>query len=192
MRLKSLFTLLSLVLIALVIWWFRLVDDRPVNLITRVNPHFIDAYMSDFKLTAMNAEGKPGYILRAHKFKHYNDQDVATLQKPVLDLEHANSKWQLSAENGKINDAQNKIVLYNKVIMQQLPVKMDTDNTAEPGVRLRTERLDIDTTRQLATSDKLTLIDYKHVSLSSQGIRLDNIKGQLDLLAEVTGVYAVP
>jgi LPS export ABC transporter protein LptC len=109
-----------------------------------------------------------------------------------MDLEHTNSKWQLSAENGSINDAQNEIVLYNKVVMQQLPTNANADKTAGPGVRLRTERLDIDTNKQLATSDKLTRIDYKHVSLSSQGIRLDNLKGQLDLLAEVTGVYAVP
>jgi len=192
MRLKSLVTLLSLVLIALVIWWFRLVDDRPVNLITRVNPHFINAYMRDFKLTAMNAEGKPGYVLRARELKHYNDQDIATLQQPVLHLEHAKSNWQLSAKDGELNDAQNKIVLYNNVVMQQLPAQANADKTSEAGVRLRTERLDIDTKKQLATSDKLTRIDYKHVSLTSRGIRLDNLKGQLDLLAEVKGVYAVP
>jgi len=192
MRLKSLFTLLSLSLMALLIWWFRLVDDRPVNLITRVNPHFIDAYMRDFKLTAMNAEGKPGYILRARELKHYNDQDIATLQQPVMHIEHAKSNWQLSAEDGEINDAQNEIVLYNKVVMQQFPVQVGADKAPQPGVRLRTERLDIDTTKQLATSDQLTHIDYKHVSLTSRGVRLDNLKGQLELLAEVTGVYAVP
>ena len=192
MRLKSLFTLLSLSLFALLIWWFRLVDDRPMNLITRVNPHFIDAYMHDFKLTAMNAEGKPGYVLNGRGLKHYNDQDIATIQQPVLHLEHANSNWLLSAEDGEINDAQNEIVLYNKVVMQQLPAQANADKTSEAGVRLRTERLDIDTTRQLATSDQLTRIDYKHVSLTSRGIRLDNLKGQLDLLAEVTGIYAVP
>jgi LPS export ABC transporter protein LptC len=192
MRLKSLFTLLSLSLIALVIWWFRLVDDRPVNLLTRVNPHFIDAYMRNFKLTAMNADGKPGYTLRAHKFNHYNDQDIATLQQPVIHLEHANSNWQLSAQDGEINDTQNKIVLYKNVVMQQLPGQAGADHTAPPGVRLRTERLDIDTNKQLVTSDQLTRIDYKHISLSSHGIRLDNLKGKLDLLAEVTGVYAAP
>lgn len=190
MRLKSFVTLLSLTLIALLIWWFRLVDDRPVNLLTRENPHFIDAYMRDFTLTAMNAEGKPGYTLRAHEFNHYNDQDIATLQQPVLHLEHTNSNWLLSAENGEINDAQNKIVLYNKVVMQQLPAA--ADKNPQPGVRLRTERLDIDTTNQLATSDLLTQIDYKHISLTAHGLRLDNLKGQLDLLAQVTGVYALP
>jgi LPS export ABC transporter protein LptC len=192
MRLKSLVTLLFLVLVAFLIWWFRLVDDRPVNLLTRENPHFIDAYMRDFKLTAMNAEGKPGYTLRAHEFNHYNDQDIATLQKPVIHLEHTNSNWQLSAQDGEINDAQNQIVLYNKVVMQQLRTQAGTDQNSQPGVQLRTERLDIDTNKQLATSDQLTQIDYKHVSLSSLGFRLDNLKGQLDLLAEVTGVYAVP
>jgi LPS export ABC transporter protein LptC len=192
MRLKSLFTLLSLSLIALLIWWFRLVDDRPVNLLTRVNPHFIDAYMRDFKLTAMNTDGKPGYTLRAHEFNHYNDQDIATLQQPVIHLEHANSNWRLSAQDGEINDTQNAIVLYKNVVMQQLPGQTVANHTAQPGVRLRTERLDIDTNKQLVTSDQLTQIDYKHISLSSHGIRLDNLKGQLDLLAEVTGVYAAP
>jgi LPS export ABC transporter protein LptC len=192
MRLKSLFTLLSLSLMALLIWWFRLVDDRPVNLITRVNPHFIDAYMRDFKLTAMNTEGKPEYVLRGRGLKHYNDQDIATIQQPVLHLEHADSNWRISAEDGEINDAQNEIVLYNKVVMRQLPAQSNTAKTPQASVRLRTERLDIDTRKQLATSDKLTQIDYKHVSLTSHGIRLDNLKGQLELLAEVTGIYAAP
>lgn len=192
MRIKSFFTLLSLALIALLIWWFQLVDDRAADLLAiDEEEHFIDAYMRDFKLTAMNAVGKPGYILRANKFNHYNDRDIASLQQPVLKLLQAKSNWLLSANEGEINDAQNQIVLYNQVVMLQLRPETDSD-AAQSGVRLRTERLNIDTNRQLASTDLKTQIDYKHLSLSSRGIRLDNITGQLELLAEVTGVYAIP
>jgi LPS export ABC transporter protein LptC len=191
MRLKSLFTLLSLALIALLIWWFRLVDDRPAKLLISEDQHFIDAYMRDFTLTAMNAEGKPSYTLRAHEFNHYNDRDIATLQLPVIYLEKDKSNWQLSSLEGEINDAQNQIVLYNQVVMQQIPVA-EAGETVPPGVRLRTERLDIDTNQQLASTDLLTQIDYKHLSLSARGMRLDNLKGRLELLAEVKGVYDIP
>lgn len=194
MRIKSLFTFISLVLIALLIWWFQLVDNRTADLLGGdEEEHFVDAYMRDFKLTAMNAAGKPGYTLRANKFDHFNDRDIATLQRPVLHLLQANSTWILSSVNGEINDAQNRIVLYEKVVMLQLKSQDDAIDGDKPSaVRLRTERLNIDTTRQLATSNLLTEIDYKHLSLSSRGMRLDNLNGQLTLLAEVTGVYENP
>jgi LPS export ABC transporter protein LptC len=192
MRLKSLFTLLTLALIALLIWWFQLVDDRPAQLLTGEDQHFVDVYMRDLTLTAMNADGKPGYTLRAREFNHYNDRDIATLQQPVLYLEKDKSNWELSSLEGEINDAQNQIVLHNQVVMQQIAKTETGEKAAQAGVRLRTERLDIDTTRQLATTDLLTQIDYRHLSLSARGVRLDNLNGQLELLAEVRGVYAIP
>jgi len=192
MRQKSIFTLLSLAVIALLIWWFQLVGDRPAKLLVREDRHFVDAYMRNFTLTAMNAEGKPGYTLHASEFNHYNDRDIATLQQPVIYLAKDRSNWELSSVEGEINDAQNRIVLYNDVVMKQIPVTISGEQAPQTGVRLRTERLDIDTGKQLASTDLLTKIDYKNLSLSARGMRLDNLKGQLKLLAEVTGVYDIP
>ncbi len=187
MRLKSLVTLLSLALIALLIWWYQLVEDRTADLLSPDNEHFIDAFMRDFKLTAMNTAGKPGYTLRAHEFNHFNDSDIADLAQPVLHLLHTDADWRLSAEQGEINDEQNQITLLNKVVMQQT-----TGDDKTTGLRLLTERLNIDTRRQLASTEQIARIEYKNLRLNSRGMQLDNLNGQLKLLAEVTGVYERP
>jgi LPS export ABC transporter protein LptC len=188
MRLKSLVTLLILVLVALLIWWFQLDADRTANLLATDDEKFIDAYMRDFKLTAMNAAGKTDYILSGHEFNHYNDSDIATLQQPVLHFLQAEYHWRLSAERGEINDDHNQIVLFDNVVIQQLPIQED----GPAGLRMLTERLDIDTGRQLASTSLPVEIIYRQLTLKSQGMRLNNRNAQLELLSDVAGVYDKP
>lgn len=187
MRLKSLVTLLSLALIAFIIWWFQLVEDRTADLLSPDNDHFVDAFMRDFKLTAMNTTGKPGYILRAQEFNHFNDSDIADLTQPVVHLLHSDADWQLTADLGEMNDAQNQITLIHNVVVEQTP-----HDDSKTGMRMLTDRLNIDTQQQLMSTEKIARIEYKNLLLNSRGFSLDNISGQLKLLAEVTGVYERP
>lgn len=188
MRLKSLVTLLILVLVALLIWWFQLDADRTAKLFATDDEKFVDAYMRDFKLTAMNAAGKTDYTLSAREFNHYNNSDVATLEQPVLHFIQDDYHWRLSAERGEINDSHNQIMLQDNVVMQQIPLH----EGATEGLRLLTERLDIDTGAQLATTELQVQIEYRQLKMKSLGMRLDNRNGQLELLSNVAGVYVKP
>ena len=188
MGLKSLVTLLILVLVALLIWWFQLDANRTAKLLATDDEKFIDAYMRDFKLTAMNTAGKTDYTLSAREFNHYNNSDIATLEQPVLHFIQTDYQWRLSAERGEINDGHNQIMLRDNVVMQQIPMH----EGATAGLRLLTERLDIDTGEQLATTSLPVQIEYRHLTLKSQGMRLDNRNSQLELLSDVAGVYVKP
>lgn len=185
---KSLATSIILVMLALLIWWSQLDTDRAARLLSIEEEHFIDAYMRDIKLTAMNNEGKPGYILNAREFNHYNDSDIAELLEPVLVFIQDGAQWRLSAQRGEINDSHSQIVFYDDVVMQHEP----TESSIVPQMRLRTQRLDIDTGAQLASTELPVVIEYRTLTMHSQGMRLNNRSGELELLANVAGVYAAP
>lgn len=188
MRLKSLFTLLSLVLVALLIWWYQLDDQRAANFLSGEDEHFIDAYMRDFILTAMSRNGTPDYTLSAYELNHYNDSDVSNLTRPVLHIIQANYHWELSAEHGEISDDYNEIVLQGNVVMQQIAPGDETVT----GIRLLTEQIDINTEEQLASTELPVNIEYRQIRMQSRGMRLDSRRGRLELLAEVAGTYAYP
>ena len=189
MRIKSLVTLLILILVALLIWWFQLDAERTAKLLAiDEDERFIDAYMRDFKLTAMNTDGKTDYTLSAREFNHYSNSDIALLEQPVLFFIQDDYHWRLSADRGEINDAHNQIVLQDNVVMQQIPLyEADTDS-----LKLHTERLEIDTGEQLASTELPVQIHYRKLTLESRGMRLNNRNAQLELLSNVSGVYVKP
>lgn len=183
---KSVYTLTIIALVALIIGWWQLDKETSTQLLVTKDEHFVDAYMQTFTLTAMNQQGKPGYTLKAKRMDHFNDSDVSNLSEPVFVFPQADGNWQVSAKNGEIDDAHNHLVLKNNVVMQQLATEGNTQAT----IRLETNSLSIDTREQLASTDSPVKIYHHQLELQSQGMRFDNLKGKLELLADVEGVYA--
>ncbi|MCW8830712.1 MAG: LPS export ABC transporter periplasmic protein LptC, partial [Gammaproteobacteria bacterium] len=117
----------------------------------------------------------------AKLLEHYNDNDFASLSDPVLELKQGDQHWLISAETGEIDDDNQRIMLRNRVVLQQ-------QDTAQP-IRLETEQLEIDTHQQIAKSTQTVSIIQQEFNLQSEGMILDNASGQLELLNNVEGRY---
>lgn len=179
---KHIFTLSLIVIIALAFWGLQTYEkEKDVNVDELTEPHFVDLYMNDFNLTAMDTEGVPSYTLQASYLEHYKDDSHSTISKPVIHLLKAGKRWVISAQSGVINEAQNRILLKDNVIM--------TQQEKDFPVQLNTSFLEIDTGRQIAQTDQTVYINQQKFSVQSDGMILNNTTGKLELLASVEGTY---
>lgn len=180
---KRLLTLSIFVIIALAFWGLQNFDgdkDKAVN--DHDNPRFVDLFIRDFTLTAMNENGKPGYTLQASYFEHFNDGSNPQIEKPVLHLLQANSNWIITAKTGEIDNDNHLIILHDDVVMQQ--------QQTEFPVQVETSQLKINTRNQIARSDQAVNIIQRELKLKAKGLILNNSTGELELLASVKGKYA--
>jgi len=179
---KRLLTLSIFVIIALAFWGLQNFEEKKDDAIhDDADPHFVDLFMCDFTLTAMNENGQPGYTLQASYFEHYNDGSNSLIEKPVIHLLQANNSWIITAKTGELDNDNNLIILHDDVVMQQ-------QQTDFP-VQVKTSQLEINTTSQIARSDQQVNITQREFKFESRGMILNNSTGELELLASVKGNY---
>jgi LPS export ABC transporter protein LptC len=146
-----------------------------------VDSHFVDLFMRNFTLTAMNEDGKPGYTLQASYFEHYNDGSPSRLEKPVIQLLQDKNNWVITARSGQFDKDNNLIILHDDVVMQQQQVDVP--------VQAETSQLEINTSSQVARTDHQVNITQGKLELESRGMILNNSTGEFELLASVRGNY---
>lgn len=179
---KRLLTLFIFAIIALTFWGLQNLDDKKNETLNdETDPHFVDLFMRNFTLTAMDENGKPGYTLQASYFEHYNDGSNSLLEKPVIHLLQDNNNWVISARSGELDKDNNLIILHDDVVMQQQQV--------EVPVQVETSQLEINTNSQIARSDQQVNIIQGELKLESRGMVLNNTTGEFELLASVKGNY---
>jgi LPS export ABC transporter protein LptC len=177
---KKQFTLLTLIIIALIGVWSVLESPDDAEVI-ETDPHYVDAYVKDFTLLSMDESGHPYYTLTADLMEHFNDTGEAEITAPVFNFERDEDAWVISANRGRIDDDNIWVTLNDDVIMLQ-------KNTVEP-LKLETSKMRINTRTQLAHSDKQVDITQGAMSLRSNGMIFNNKNGNLELLAGVHGIY---
>lgn len=179
---KRLFSL-SLIIIAALIFWGSQTWERSVSIdaMEDSDSHYVKVFIRDFTLTIMNDEGRPGHTLKARQLEHYNDDDFAIMDEPVLELLENEHRWTIVAKRGEIADDNQHIRLRDDVVIEQ--------RDAPEPIRLETTQLDIDLRRQIATSSRPVSITQRGAQVKSQGLILDNISGQLEFLNNVEGSY---
>lgn len=179
---KRLFSL-SLIIIAALIFWGSQTWERSVSIdaMEDSDPHYVDLFIRDFTIIIMSDEGRPGYTLKARQLEHYNDDEFSVMAEPVLELLQNEHRWTIVAKTGEIADDNQLISLRDEVVIEQ--------RDAPEPIRLETAQLDIDLRRQIATSSRPVSIIQRNFRVKSQGLILDNISGQLELLNNVEGSY---
>ena len=174
------FTLLTLIIIALTGVWAVLEAPEEVPLVAR-DPHYVDAYVKDFTMQAMDQAGQPYFTLEAELMEHFNDTGESEITAPVFNIDRDNDAWIISARRGTIDDANVWVTLKDDVVMLQ----QNTDNP----LKLKTSKMRYNTRTQIADSDKRVDITRGELSLNSNGMVYNNLTGNLELLAGVSGVY---
>jgi LPS export ABC transporter protein LptC len=167
--------------LAVLVWLSMTTNDNDLLQQTS-NEDYVEIFMNDFELTAMNENGKPDYILNGSHLKRYANSDDTEVQQPVIHLLQENSQWEIVAEQAIINYKTNTIKLKNNVVMQQ-------QNT-EPTVTIRTQFLSIHTKTQIAQTKAFVELTQGDSRLRSNGMIFNNTNGQLELLSKVHGYYS--
>lgn len=177
---KTQFTLVTLIIIALIGIWSILKDPEEAPVAVE-DAHFVDAYVKDFTMFSMDEHGQPYYTLTAQLMEHFNDTGESDITQPVFNFSKDEKEWVISAKRGKIDKDNIWVTLSDDVVMLQ-------KNTNNP-ILLKTSKMKFNTKTQTAKSNKPVDITQGDMSLKSNGMIFHNITGNLELLAGVNGIY---
>jgi LPS export ABC transporter protein LptC len=170
------------VLIALLAWWLIIGDYNVERQQKPGDTDYVEAFMNDFMITAMDEQGTPRYVIEGKYFEKRKNQDEARVDKPIIFLKQE-TPWKVVADTALVNDITNTLHLENNVVMEQ----QDTD----PAITIRTRSLTINTKKQIAYTDAPVTIAQGNSELNSVGLRYDNTTSELNLKSRVHG-YLVP
>ena len=79
-------------------------SEKAIDNLESSDPHYVDVFIRDFTITAMDVDGKPAYTLKAKLLEHYNDSEYTIIDKPDIQLIQGDHRWMISANTGEIND----------------------------------------------------------------------------------------
>ncbi len=170
------------IFMCIIVWWSITTDygDDKHSQLSK-NSHYIELFMNEFELTAMNEEGKPSYLMTGLYMQRYNNSDVAEVKKPVLHILQPDNQWLISADTAVINNKSDTIQLKDNVVMQQQNVV--------PALTMHTQKMLINTKTQIARTRTQVKIVQGTSRLNAKGIIYNNITSKLELLSNVNGFY---
>ncbi len=179
---KRLISLVVFFAVAIIAWWSTTGNFGGNNLFQPAqSKRYVEIFMNDFEMTAMNDEGAPAYTLNGKHLKRYNDSDETRVEHPVFHLLDPGRQWIVRADFALINDKKNTVQLENNVVMQQQDI--------EPAVIIRTQKMLIHTKTQIAQTQAPVDITQGKSQLTSTGMIYNNITSELELLSSVSGFY---
>ncbi len=179
---KRLISLVVFFAVAVIAWWSTTGNFGENNLFQPApSKRYVEVFMNDFEMTAMNENGAPSYTLNGKHLERYNDSDASRVEQPVFHLLDADKQWIISADTALINDKNNTIQLKKNVLMQQ-------QNT-EPAVIIRSQYMLIHTKTQIAQTRTQVDITQGKSQLTSTGMIYNNKTSELELSSSVSGFY---
>ncbi len=178
---KSFIRFSFFIIIAIIVWWSVSADFSASRQLQQTsNEPYVDIFMNEFELTAMNETGTPAYILSGLRLQQFNNSDDTEITQPVFHLLQKNAQWKISADNAILNNKEHTILLKNNVLMQQQNI--------EPAINIRTQNLLVFTQTQIAQTQAAVEITQGSSQIKSTGMIFNNITSELDLSANVSSV----
>ena len=180
---KRLITLIVFIAVVIIALWSTLGgfgDDELLQLTP--SERYVEVFMNDFEVTAMNENGVPAYILNGTHMKRYNDSDETRVDQPVFQMLEADKQWIIRADFALLNDKKNTIQLNDNVLMQQQNI--------EPAITIRTQNMLIHSKTQIAQTQAKVELTQGKSQLSSVGMIYNNITSELELSSSVSGYYS--
>jgi len=177
-RLISLIVFTAVAIIALWSTTSHFTDEEQTPAKTR---KYIEIFMNEFVMTAMDEHGKPAYTIDGKRLERYNDSDDIRVDLPLIHILESGKQWRIRADFALLNDNRNTIQLKDNVVMQQQDI--------EPAITIRTQSMMVHTNTQIAETDAEVAITQGKSKLTSNGMIYNNITSKLELTPNVSGYY---
>ena len=179
---KRLISLVVFLAVAIIAWWSTTGNFGENNVFQPTpSKRYVEIFMNDFKMTAMNEDGAPAYTLNGKYLERYNDSDQTRVEQPVFHLLDADKQWVVSAGFALINNKNNTIQLEKNVLMQQQDI--------EPAIIIHSQHMLIHTKTQIAQTQTQVAITQGKSQLTSSGMIYNNKTSELELSSSVSGFY---
>ena len=146
-----------------------------------------DYYVNHFTVTTLNAAGQPFRRLVAEQMRHYDQDESAELNQPILTLfEGSDPPWRVESETGWVNDEGDLALLHGRVTI---------DREAAEGIRpvhIVTKELTVKPKEKYAETDQPVEAHSQQDWMTSVGAQIwfeEPMK--MNLLSRVRAHYAV-
>ncbi len=179
---KTLFSLVVFIIVAVSAWWL-VTNKTPRNDIlqhTKKSP-YLELFMDNFKITAINSLGKPDYTLTGKHLERYNNSADENISLPVFKFLQGNSQWLITAQHAIFNQKKNIITLNDSVVMRQQNIP--------DGIQISSQTMIIDTIKQTAYTHAPVHIKQGTAKMQSTGMIFYNRQKILELNNNVQGYY---
>lgn len=178
---KSLISLVVFVTVAIIAWWSTTRYFGDDDLPPAQSKSYVEIFMNEFEMIAMNENGTPAYRLNGKHLERYNNSDDTRIDQPVIKMLETGNQWIVTADFALLNDKEDTIQLNDNVVMQQQNI--------EPAVTIRTQSMLFDTKTQIAQTNARVNITQGKSQLTSTGMTYNNITSELELKSSVNGHY---
>ncbi len=166
-------------------WLLNKVEVQPFSLV-KPPRHDMDYFLTNFKATVMNKEGKPHYVLSGVRLEHFPDDGSIDITSPDITIfRNKLSPWHIKSEHARVLNKGTLIYLNGKVTMQR------PNSKTIPGIQLKTSNLTIKTKLDYAETRDAVFIQTEKHHLKAIGMRVYLAEGRLELLSNVEGFYNV-
>ena len=180
---KQVFSLSIFLCLAVIAWWSITADYSDDDQTpSAYSGQFAEMFMKEFEMTAMNEDGKPGYIMNGSYLQRNTGSNDTMIQQPMFHLLQGNNQWKVIADQAIVNDKKETIQLKHNVVMQQL--------NSKPAITIRTQYLSIQTKTQIAQTHEQVKITKGGSEMTSEGMVFNNITSELELSSSVNGHYS--
>jgi lipopolysaccharide export system protein LptC len=142
-----------------------------------------DYVLRDFELTALNAEGKESFTLRAPSMERRPDDDTMSMQTPVFEVPDGSGKyWDIRSKQGWVSADQNEIRLIGEV-------KANSPSDDLRPITMNTERLSVFPSRNRASTDAEVTIVQPGSILRGRGFAVSTTTKRYLFRSEVKSRY---
>ena len=143
-----------------------------------------DYAMTNFTITIMNDHGHPSRVINGQEMAHYPGDDSTNILFPITRLiEEGRDTWLFSSNKGSTIGKGNDILLKENVIITQ---------ANNPGVELRTEKLNLDTLHNTAYTDLPVSMKSPQGWTDAIGLHASMTEKTINLHSRVKGRYDAP
>lgn len=168
--------------LAIIVLWNITTDYNTGDQLRQVkSKQYVEVFMNQFEMTAMDKNGMPEYILNGEYLQRKNNSDDTEIRQPILHFLRRNSEWKVSAEKAILNNRKETLQLINNVVMQQQNI--------EHAVVIHTPNLLINARTKIARTQAQVDITRGNSRLNSTGMIYNNITNELELSSNVNGYY---
>ena len=180
---RTYITLVLVIIIGIASLWFQEDSKEQVEGLSKTSERFPDYFMENFSVTNMRESGKPSYTLTAKRMQHFNDDDSAELEHPLIEFSQNGDSYTLQSTRAVYLKQQNLIHLYDDVVIHRKNVQEKSE------LSIYTDYLKINTATEIAENEHPSRLTTAQSELNTVGLILDNREGKLILKSQVKGVY---
>jgi len=174
-----------MVLLTAVSFWFsRSQDDVVPAPVAGLDPK-LDYVLRNFEVQSYDENGRPSINMQAPVLRNNPEQQIGTIEKPVIRFYQADAVWSLTSDTATITADKEHVRLSGQVHLQK------NELITRNWVELNTQEVQIEVSPRTAKTDLPVSIFDGLNRLTAVGMELDMTNSRFKLKQQVKASYAV-